>query len=195
MLTSPGGIGRLVETLDDSREIIRNGESFSSHQSSPPLLRWARCKSQDRKLIRAYRCRIIALDHFAHHGECRDSETPRVRRCFRQAVLDRQERRRNRKWRNRRTGLSRCDRRTPTMERFESSQFPLSYFSFSSLEIRKRSQFTPFLNARTTSERPLASHSSHHSSSSPAQTLSTLTVSLPSRSNRGLNKKRSMQDS
>lgn len=27
VLTSPGGVGRLVETLDDAREIIRNGQS------------------------------------------------------------------------------------------------------------------------------------------------------------------------
>lgn len=30
VLTSPGGIGRLVETLDDAREIIRNGSCSSS---------------------------------------------------------------------------------------------------------------------------------------------------------------------
>ena len=30
VLTSPGGIGRLVETLDDSREIIRNGSQLLS---------------------------------------------------------------------------------------------------------------------------------------------------------------------
>lgn len=29
VLTAPGGVGRLVETLDDSREIIRNGELLS----------------------------------------------------------------------------------------------------------------------------------------------------------------------
>ena len=27
VLTAPGGVGRLVETLDDAREIIRNGSS------------------------------------------------------------------------------------------------------------------------------------------------------------------------